>query len=552
MKNKYLITSALPYASYVPHIGNFVGSLLPSDVYARFCRSIGRDVLFVCGADAHGTPIMIAAKTAGIPVEEYANKMYETLKNIMQIYNLSFDFFGTTHSQKQTELVQSLFTRLDSLGYIQEKNSMQPYSLDDGVFLADRQIEGTCPKCGFEKARGDQCDKCGTLLDPADLIKPYVPETGSKNIEMRETKGLYYSASRMKPAVEKWFNESTGWSKKAIDDTKKYLNEDIPDSSITRDIPWGIPVNKPGYEDKVFYVWFDAPWGYVSISQYARKDWADFWHGGENVHYAQFMGKDNIKFHAIFFPGHEMALDNNWKQVDQLKALSFLNFEGAKISKSTGHGIFMDEAIKDAPTDCWRYALMSSAPETDDTDFTIQRFADIVNKDLNGILGNFVSRVCKITEKNFGNTIPKFEDFTDITKLINDVNLKLDELKWALDGCEFRKSIAALRELWSIGNEFFTKTEPWAMVKQDRSGEAADVLNICFNLIDLYARVSAPFIPDAANKMINIFETKRDLSWPTKFEYRIQNPESFTVPENLFNRIDDDKIAEMTAKYVKK
>lgn len=556
MPKKILITSALPYTNNMPHIGNFVGSQLPSDVYARFCRAKygAENVLFVCGADEHGTPVMVSAKKAGIPVEQYVDELYEAHKKIVKDCNLSYDLFGRTHTDLQTKLVQDLFTRLDGLGYIEERTSIQPYSVDDGIFLADRLIEGTCPKCGYEKARGDQCDKCGELLDPSDLINPYVPETGSRNIEMRETKGLYYAASRMKPKVKEWFEKSSGWSKKAIDDTKKYLSEDIPDSSITRDIPWGIPVNKSGYEDKVFYVWFDAPWGYVSISQAANPNWADWWFGGDDCKYVQFMGKDNIKFHAIFFPGHEMALDQNWKTVDILKAFSFLNFEGTKISKSTGNGIFLDQISDDAPVDCWRYALMASAPETDDTDFTIRRFADIVNKDLNGMLGNFVSRVCKLTEKNFGLNCPSFKDGAN--KLLNDafinlaetINKNFADYTNALETCEFRRAIASLRELWAAGNEFIAKTEPWALVKTDKELAGA-VLYECFQLIDFYARISAPFIPETAEKMLAIFETKRDFSWPKEYERRIPDGELFAIPDNLFQMIDADKIAEMIAKY---
>lgn len=557
MQKKYLITSALPYVNAVPHIGNFIGSVLPADVYARFMRAHhgAENVLFVCGADAHGSPIIISAKKENMPVADLVEKYHSLHSKIFNDFNVSFDGgYGTTHTPQQTKLVHELFNALDKNGFVEEKTTIQPYSVDDEMFLADRQIEGTCPKCGYEKARGDQCDKCGELLDPADLINPYVAESGSHNIEMRKTKNLFYRADKVKTDVENWFNqtaEKNGWSKYAIGATKKYLSEDVPNPSITRDLSWGIPVNKPGYEDKVFYVWFDAPWGYVSISQRANKNWAEWWHGGENCHYTQFMGKDNIKFHSLFFPGQEFAwADANWKKVDVLKGLCFLNFEGDKISKSANHGIFLDQAIVDAPADCWRYALMASAPETDDTDFTIQRFADIVNKDLNGMLGNFVSRVCKITEKNFGLKIPKFEQGFETP--IEKMNELLVELTSALDACEFRKSIVALRSMWAIANEYMSEKEPWALVKNGNLSDAGVVLNECFQMMDFFARVSAPFIPDAAAKIQSVFATKKDLSWPKEYEWRIKDGEEFSVPENLFSRIDDDKIAAMSEKYIKK
>lgn len=555
---KYLITSALPYVNNIPHIGNFVGSVLPADIYARFCRAHHGDenTLFVCGADAHGSPIVIQSKKEGVTPAELVAKYTAEHAKIFNEFNISFDGgYGTTHTELQTKLVHDLFTALDKGGFIEEKDTIQPFSVDDNMFLADRQIEGTCPKCGFDRARGDQCDKCGELLDPSDLINPYAADSGSHNIEMRNVKNLFYRADLVHGKVQEWFdNNHSQWSKSAVAATKKYLTEDVPNPSVTRDLPWGIPVNKPGYEDKVFYVWFDAPWGYVSISMCANKDWEKWWLS-DDCHYAQFMGKDNIKFHSLFFPGQQIAWrDKNWKKVDQLKGMNFLNFQGDKISKSTGNGIFLDDALENAPADAWRYALIASAPETDDTDFTVQRFADIVNKDLNGMLGNFVSRVTKMTEKNFGTAVPTgtySHDDTDVG-IHNLINEKLAELTAALDACEFRRAIDALRNLWAIGNEFMTAHEPWQLVKTDQIAAGA-VLNECFQLIDFYARVSAPFIPDTAKKMLEIFmDEKLDLSWPKKYERRIPGATLFTVPNNLFERIDDDKIKSMIERYAKK
>ena len=262
------------------------------------------------------------------------------------------------------------------------------------------------------------------------------------------------------------------------------------------------------------------------------------------------MAKDNVSFHSIFFPAQELAMNDNWKTVDMLKGFNFLNFEGGKVSKSTGNGIFLDDAINIAPADCWRYALLASAPETDDTDFTVSRFADIVNKDLNGMLGNFVSRVCKLTQKNFGNIVPKSGDKN--TELESEINAKLSELTNALDTCEFRNAIAALRGLYAIGNEYMTKMEPWAMVKNGDMNGAAAVLNECMQMIDLFARVSHPIIPSAAEKMQNIFNPTHDLSWPNAYEHRINDGDEFVVPENLFNRIDDETVAMVTEKYTAK
>ena len=536
MAKKYLITSALPYINGELHIGHLVGCWLPSDVYARFCRAQGRDVLYIGGADEHGTPAMVGAWKENMPVLEYTNKYYEKHLRAVSDFNLSFDLYGRTHTELQEKLIHDLFKRLEERGLIEERETVQPFSVDDDMFLADRQLEGTCPKCGYEKARGDQCDNCSATYEADELINPRSAISGSTNIEMRKTKNLFFMASKIEGDWRKWLlQHAPKWSKTASAIAMGWANEGLHDTSITRDLKWGIPVNKPGYENKVFYVWFDAPWGYVSISQAATKDWESWWKYPD-CFYAQFMGKDNVKFHSVFFPEQQLAMNDNWKTVDLLKAVNFLNFEGGKVAKSTGNGIFLDNALNIAPSDCWRYALMASAPETDDTDFTMARFVDIVNKDLNGLLGNFVSRVCKLSAKNFGEIVPNGTEID--SELANKINEKIEELTNAMEKCEFRKSIVALREIYGLANEYMTIKEPWALVKNGDLNGAGAVLNECFQLIDLFARVSSPFIPDAAAKIQNIFANEHDLSWPTKYEHRISNGEGFTVPENLFNRLE--------------
>lgn len=546
MAQKYLITSALPYVNNQLHIGHLIGCLLPSDVYARFCRAMGRDVLYIGGSDEHGTPSEVGAQKENMSVEDYVEKYRAKHLDAVRDFNLSFDLYGRTHTKLHEKLIHELFERLDSLGMVYEKSSMQPYSINEKKFLADRYVIGTCPRCGFDGAYGNECNKCGATLDPDQLINPHSAVDPTSPVEMRETKHLYFRLSAMQDKLRAWVNSRQGWPKTAVAIANKWLDEGLRDNPITRDLKWGIPVNKPGFEDKVFYVWFDAPWGYVSISQAATDNWADWWKNPD-CKYAQFMAKDNISFHSVFFPAQELAMDDNWKTVDILKGQNFLNFNGAKISKSMGNGIFLDQALSIAPADAWRYALLASAPETDDTDFTVARFAEIVNKDLNGMLGNFVSRVCKLTEKNFGSTVPAAGK-TD-TDLADKINEKLADLTRALDACEFRAAIFALRSMYAIGNEYMTETAPWALVKDGKMDDAGSVLNNCFQLIDLYARVSAPFMPDVATKMQNIFGAAHDLSWPTKFESRIANGEKFAVPENLFERIDDARVAEINEKY---
>ncbi len=550
-KQKYLITSALPYVNGDLHLGHLVGCWLPSDIYARFCRARGRDVLYICGADEHGTTSVVGAMQENMPIIEYTNKYYEKHLRAVRDFNLSFDLYGRTHTQLQETLIHDLFNRLDKMGLIEERETLQPFSVDDNMFLADRQLVGTCPKCGYENARGDQCDNCSATYDASELINPHSTISGSTNIEMRPTKNLFFLASRVQDTWHEWLkSHAPKWSKTASAIARGWANDELRDTSITRDLVWGIPVNKPGYENKVFYVWFDAPWGYVSISQAATDDWASWWKN-DDCHYAQFMGKDNVKFHAVFFPEQQLAMNDNWKTVDMLKSMNFLNFEGGKFSKSAHRGIFLEDAISIAPADAWRYALIASAPETDDTDFTFARFADTINKDLNGMLGNFVSRVCKLTNKNFGDIVPN-AGARDVT-LESQINEKLRELTDALDACEFRAAIVALRSLYAIGNEYMTIHEPWTLVKNGDMDAAGAVLNQCFQLIDLYARVSAPFIPDATEKMRAVFiDSNLDLSWPNEYAPRITNGAKFVVPENLFSRIDDETVAKLAEQYAPK
>lgn len=548
--NKYLITSALPYVNGDLHLGHLIGCWLPSDIYARFCRAKGRDVLYICGADEHGTPVEVGAKQAGMSPLDYSNFYYKKHLQAVKDFNLSFDTYGRTHTKLQEILVQSLFSRLDELGLIEERETLQPFCVDDNMFLADRQLVGTCPKCGYEKARGDQCDKCSATYEATELLNPRSTISDSTNIEMRPTKNLFFLASKVQNIWQDWLKEhAPKWSKTASNIAQGWAKEGLIDTSITRDLSWGIPVNKPGYENKVFYVWFDAPWGYVSISQSVRDNWEDWWKNPD-CHYAQFMGKDNVKFHAVFFPEQQLAMKDDWKTVDMLKSMNFLNFEGGKFSKSEKRGVFLEDALSIAPADVWRYALIASAPETDDTDFTFARFADIVNKDLNGMLGNFVSRVCKITEKNFGNNVPKAGNID--ADLAQKVNEKITELTKALDSCEFRNAVFALRSLYALGNEYMTVKEPWVLVKNGDLESAGQILNTCFQLIDLYSRVSAPFIPSTAEKIRSIFADKQDLSWPEKFDSRIADNTTFSVPENLFSRIDEETVIALTEKYAPK
>ncbi|MBY0423969.1 MAG: methionine--tRNA ligase, partial [Parvularculaceae bacterium] len=401
---RILITSALPYINGIKHLGNLVGSMLPADVYARFKRAQGHEVLFVCATDEHGTPAELAARAAGVRVETYCAEQHDIQKRAGDGFGLSFDHFGRTSNPPNHQLTQHFAAALEANGLIEERSTKQIYSIDDQRFLPDRYVEGTCPNCAYEKARGDQCDNCGTLLDPLELKNPYSAISGSRNIEARETKHLYLLQSKLQAPIADWVAARPAWPQLTKSIAQKWIKEGLQDRSITRDLYWGIKVAhegrpRPGFENKVFYVWFDAPIGYIAATvEWAEAkggDWERWWRldkGASDVSYVQFMGKDNVAFHTVSFPCTIIGSVEPWKTVDQLKSLNWLTWYGGKFSTSQNRGIFMDQALEILPGDYWRWHLMANAPESDDTSFTLEQFAGVVNKDLADVLGNFVNR----------------------------------------------------------------------------------------------------------------------------------------------------------------
>ena len=409
---RILITSALPYINGVKHLGNLVGSMLPADVYARYLRQRGHEVLFICATDEHGTPAELAAAEAGLPVAEYCAEQHAIQADLAARYGLSFDHFGRSSSPQNAELTRHLAARLRDNGMIEERVSEQVYSLDDERFLPDRYIIGTCPHCGYERARGDQCENCARLLEPAQLINPRSAISGSTRLEVRPTRHLYIRQSLMVERIREFVDSHADWPILVTSIARNWLNVGLEDRSITRDLKWGFPVGWPGFENKVFYVWFDAPIEYIGATKEwadldpQRRDWRSWWYDAKDVRYLQFMGKDNIPFHAINFPVTLMGSGEPWKLVDYIKAFNWLTYYGGKYSTSEHRGVFMNDAIELLPADYWRYALLANAPESDDTEFTWERFALTVNKDLAGIFGNFVQRTLKLAQSRFGAVVP--------------------------------------------------------------------------------------------------------------------------------------------------
>lgn len=558
--SKILVTSALPYINGVPHLGHIVGCLLPSDIYARFMRLTGNDVLYICGTDEHGTTSEVGALKAGMDIQAYCDMNHARHAQAYKDFNLSFDFFGRTSTEQNKEMTYHIFEKLDANGFIEEKTIKQVYSVDDKMFLADRYITGTCPYCGYDKARGDQCENCTKVLEPTDLIDARSSISGSKNLEVRETKHLFLNLPKIEGELANWLKtKEPFWPDVAYTIAKKWLKEGLQERCITRDLKWGFPVNKEGYEDKVFYVWFDAPIGYIGITkQWAdekpeERNWKDWWQNDhEKVRHVEFMGKDNVPYHSITFPATLLGTRENWTQVDFLKGFSYLTYEGGKFSKSENRGVFAEDAVKEFPADYWRYWLISNAPEGSDAAFSWELFAGAVNKDLNGVLGNFVSRVLKMTSSKIGNAVPEGGQNTQTEEeLFALLQTKVNDYIRYMSDMEFRKALGELRAIWVEGNNYISVTEPWTVIKTDPE-RAGVILRTCINRIRLFALLTAPIMPETAQKMLDKlnasqiglkdFDVKKEMSF-------FKGGEPFEVGEMLFERIAPEKIEEMKAKY---
>jgi methionyl-tRNA synthetase len=566
--DRILITSAIPYINGIKHLGNLVGSQLPADLYARYMRARGHEVLFLCATDEHGTPAELAAAKAGKPVEEFCAEMWTVQKDIADRFGLSFDKFGRSSSPQNHALTQHFAGRLDEAGLIEEVSEKQVYSNADGRFLPDRYIEGTCPNCGYDKARGDQCENCTKQLDPTDLIEPRSAVSGSTDLEVRETKHLYLKQRSLRGQLSDWIASKTDWPILTTSIAKKWLNDGdgLQDRGITRDLDWGIPVKRgaddwPGMEGKVFYVWFDAPIEYIACA----KEWSDargagdaewqrWWRtdkGADDVKYVQFMGKDNVPFHTLSFPATIIGSGEPWKLVDYIKSFNYLNYDGGQFSTSQGRGVFMDQALDILPADYWRWWLLSHAPESSDSEFTWENFQQSVNKDLADVLGNLVSRVTKFCRSKFGEEVPAGGEWgPEETALIEKLDAGLKAYQAQMEAIEVRKAASELRALWVLGNEYLQTAAPWSVFKEDPDKAAAQI-RLALNLIRVYAVISAPFIPDAAARMLSAMNTL-EMTWPTDMRTALEvlpAGHEFAVPDVLFAKISDEQREDWQKKF---
>ena len=565
---RHLITSAIPYINGIKHLGNLVGSQLPADLFARFQRARGNEVMFVCATDEHGTPAELAAAKAGKPVDVFCAEMHEVQADIARRFGLSFDHFGRSSSLQNQRLTQHFAGKLAENGLIAEVSERQIYSNADGRFLPDRYIEGTCPNCGYDKARGDQCENCTKQLDPTDLINPRSAISGSTDLEVRETKHLYLRQSALRQELSDWIDSKTDWPILTTSIAKKWLNdgEGLQDRGITRDLDWGVPVRKgdepwPGMEGKVFYVWFDAPIEYIA----ATKEWADargepdaawrrWWRldeGAEDVRYTQFMGKDNVPFHTLSFPATIIGSGEPWRLVDYIKSFNYLTYDGGQFSTSQGRGVFQDQALSILPADYWRWWLLSHAPEGSDSEFTWENFQQSVNKDLADVLGNFVSRITKFCRSKFGETIPEGGSYgPEEQALVEALTTRIRAYEGFMEAMEVRKAANELRAIWVLGNEYLQSAAPWSTFKTDPE-KAAMQVRLGLNLIRLYAVLSSPFIPFAADAMLAAMRTE-DRAWPddvTAALATLPPGHAFDVPEVLFAKITDEQRDEWQERF---
>jgi len=597
--SRILITSALPYINGIKHLGTLAGSMLPADVYARFQRSRGRETLYICATDEHGTPTELAAAEAGLDPATFCAQAHKVQHDLGRKFGLSWDHFGRSSSPQNHRLTQRFAQTLWEAGFIEERVTQQVYSVADKRFLPDRYVIGTCPHCGYEAARGDQCENCTRVLDPADLLHPRSAVSGSTDIEIRGSKHLFLRQSLFAGKLRAWIeSKRAGWPLLVTSIALKWLDEGLQDRGITRDLEWGVPVNAfewgpnpdgktpdiEGLAGKVFYVWFDAPIEYIAATwewadaraaeegRGAAEDaeWERWWRlpAASDVTYVEFMGKDNVPFHTVGFPctllgvnervdaGDRWSVTNNspWKLVDELKGFNWLDYYGGKFSTSQGRGVFMDHALELLPADYWRWWVMANAPETSDATFGWEQFQVQVNADLADVLGNFVNRICKFAETRFEGRVPEGGAPGALDeKLEADVLAKLRELTGHLEDREFRKASTALRQLWVLGNQYLTEAAPWTAIKTDRD-RAAVAVRYGLNLAALFAKVSEPFIPFAAEKIAMALGEPFPGRWPSLVAGEgvlsaLEPGRPIAAPEVLFRKVEDGQVAEWRERF---
>lgn len=547
MSKRKMITAALPYANGPVHIGHLAGVYIPADVYARFQRNTGQEIAFICGSDEHGIPITIRAKKEGITPQDVVDKYHEIIKKSFVDLGISFDEYSRTTSKKHYEVSQEFFLNLYNKGKFEEEISEQFFDEQAGEFLADRYIVGTCPKCSNENAYGDQCEKCGSTLSPTELINPKSMLSGNTPV-LKETKNWYLPLNEYENFLNEWIikGHQDDWKPNVYGQVKSWLNDGLKPRAMTRDLNWGVPVPLPNAEGKVLYVWFDAPIGYISFTQeWAEKNgknWKDFWQN-EETDLIHFIGKDNIVFHCIIFPSM-MKAHGDYIMPKNVPAFEFLNLENDKISTSRNWAVWAHEYVEDFPDqqDALRYALLSSAPETKDNNFTWKDFQTKNNSELVGIFGNFINRVTVLTQKYYNGIVPQPNEFEQVDKdLFHEMQQIPEKIGKNLDEFRFRDALTEMMNLARLGNKYLADEEPWKVIK-DNPERVKTQMFCALQVAGALAYLCEPFLPFTSQKM------KSGLNLGDKNWYEVLNtppiPTGHQINEMplLFSKIEDDVI----------
>lgn len=544
MSNRKMITAALPYANGPVHIGHLAGVYVPADVYARFQRRLGKDVAFICGSDEHGIPITIRAKKEGVTPQDIVDKYHGIIKKSFEDLGISFDYYSRTTSKKHYQVSQDFFSNLYQNGKFTEEISEQYYDEQAGEFLADRYIVGTCPNCGYENAYGDQCEKCGATLSPSELIHPKSMLSGNVPV-LKPTKNWYLPLNDYEDFLNTWIIEGhkNDWKPNVYGQVKSWLTEGLKPRAMTRDLNWGVPVPLPDADGKVLYVWFDAPIGYISFTQeWAEqngKDWKEYWQS-EDSELIHFIGKDNIVFHCIIFPSM-MKAHGDYIMPTNVPAFEFLNLENDKISTSRNWAVWAHEYIEDFPgqQDVLRYALLSSAPETKDNNFTWKDFQTKNNSELVGIFGNFINRVAVLIHKYYQGEIPKGDESAEELK---EISKSAKEIRTSLEKYEFRNALSALMNLARFGNQYLQTEEPWKTIK-DQPEKAAQSLFVGAQIAVALAQLCEPFMPFSSDKLLKMFNVEKQ-DWSVIESQLVQIATGHQINEAslLFSKIEDATI----------
>ena len=564
---RHLVTAALPYGNGPIHIGQLAGAYLPADVYVRYLRAKGEEVFFICGADEHGVPITLQARKDGVHPQTVVDKYYEVNKQSFEGFGISFDIFHRTSAELHHETAQEFFTHLYEKGIFFEETSEHYYDSQAGQFLADRYIIGTCPKCGFEEAYGDQCERCGSSLSPKELINPKSTLSGN-DPELRETTHWYLPLDQYEPWLRQWIldDHKADWKSNVYGQCKSWLDQGLKPRAITRDLEWGVPVPLEAANDKVLYVWFDAPIGYISATKalfqqkavedpenYQEADWQKYW-SYEDTHLVHFIGKDNIVFHCIIFPAMLHSHDQ-YIVPDNVPANEFLNLEGSKLSTSRNWAVWLNEYLEDWPgkQDTLRYVLTANAPETKDNDFTWADFQAKHNNELVAILGNFINRIVVLTNKYFDGKVPEVGDEGDAEQEIKDQIAQFPEtIGKALENYRQREALNEMMRLARIGNKYLTETEPWKLWKAGYTSRTQTILNYGVQIVANLTTLAEPFLPDAMGRtrqMLNI----DFLNWDQTGQLDlVPNGHEVNKAELLFEKISDDQIQQQQDKLHQK